>query len=373
MPREVIAHIESEATDQDTILARGPSHPALTGKELSLAVDLRRVENWSYPRIAARFGICPGTATNAIIIAECIAAGHTPAKRDANGKLLAPEVKRLRRFLMEGMKHVEIQLCMAVTAGCVSTHRKRLAADLQAEGKSHLLPRPGNGEAYSGRRLTTATKRKAVQLLMEGYGALRISRETGISKTQIGRIRTGLIKKLAHKGQCLPGCDITGRRAKVKESARFIQPSQAAELRRRLLDREPVKRAARIVGIGEKSAYALRDDLAAEMTAQGQALLCPVLDGSGADAQREVRISRWMPPGKLQRFRTLLIQHGAEEAKRMVIAEADIERRAKASRPKSFEEQLAMVAAGAKLIEKPRLTKPDPQFTLGGVASAAFG
>lgn len=43
-----------------------------------------------------------------------------------------------------------------------------------------------------------------------------------------------------------------------------------------------------------------------------------------------------------------------------------------AARPRTFEEQLAAVAAGAKLVEKPILRKPDPDYTLGGIGSAAI-
>ncbi len=40
--------------------------------------------------------------------------------------------------------------------------------------------------------------------------------------------------------------------------------------------------------------------------------------------------------------------------------------------PLTFEEKLARVAAGAKLVAVPQFRKPDPNFTLGGVASASL-
>jgi hypothetical protein len=42
---------------------------------------------------------------------------------------------------------------------------------------------------------------------------------------------------------------------------------------------------------------------------------------------------------------------------------------AKPRGPLTFEEQMARVAAGARLVEVPRFSRPAPDYTLGGVAS----
>ena len=57
---------------------------------------------------------------------------------------------------------------------------------------------------------------------MQGLGSKKITERTGVSNTQVGRIRNRLIKRLGRKGECLPGCDRDGRRTVQKESARFI-------------------------------------------------------------------------------------------------------------------------------------------------------
>ncbi len=40
--------------------------------------------------------------------------------------------------------------------------------------------------------------------------------------------------------------------------------------------------------------------------------------------------------------------------------------------PLTFDQQLARVAAGARLVAVPQFRRPDPDFTLGGVASASL-
>lgn len=343
--------------------------PPLAGCDLAEAVWLRTEEKWSYRRLGTRYGVCAATVANALLAAESRTAGFRPAKRDSSGGLKATDVKRLHDMLMQGLRHVDIQRQLAISASCVSNHRRRLAARLRDQDRSNLLPPAGGGAAYSGRKIPAKLKREAERLLMQQYGARIVSRDTGISRSQVQRIRSRLVERLARKGERLPGCDQHGCRVQVRQSARRITPYQIEQLRTRLLARQPVARAARDLGIGACSAYGIRDKLAAELRARGDELPRPIRPSRGGDVLREVLASKWMPEGKLQRYRTLLIEHGPEEAKRIVIAEADAERRAAASRPKTFAEQLARVAAGAKLVEKPRLRRADPDMTLGGVAS----
>src|SRR3546814_17712182 len=70
------------------------------------------------------------------------------------------EIERMRLMLRKGLKGVEIQLRLGVSAACVSEQRRKYRADLKARDKAPLPP-PGNGEQYSGARYSKA-KRRAV-------------------------------------------------------------------------------------------------------------------------------------------------------------------------------------------------------------------
>src|SRR3546814_8534707 len=93
---------------------------------------------------------------------------------------------------------------------------------------------------------------------------------TGVSKTVCTRIRAALVKRLARKGECLPGCDIKGRRTAQLPGLRNIHPAQVDALKRMMADGIPVRRAASMTGSGHCSAYRIRDELNNERAAQGK-------------------------------------------------------------------------------------------------------
>jgi len=354
--------------------------PKLQGARLEEAIRLREVEGWSFARIGATFGVCESAASNAILIALCPRKGFTPAQRDEHGHLLPEGLDRLRLALRRGIKGVDIQLRLGVSAACVAEQRRRYRAELKQNGKMPL-PAAGAGEAYSGRKISADLRKEVEQLLLEGYGAATVSTRTGVSNTHVGRARNRLIKRLARKGQCLPGCDIKGVRHKQIASARFITPETVAALKAKLLDRIPVRRAALELAVGLCSAYRIRDDLARELAAVGEQLPKPILPGRDRNAVLESRRANWLPEGVrwIYRYRALCVDHSAEDARTMVLAEHREEIRAEAAkvaaeraRPRTFEEQLARVAAGAKIISKVDVRRADPEFTLGGIATGAL-
>lgn len=371
LPARNIPGIRMQALKRElkdpTAIPAGRRAP-LEGHDLSRAVELRKA-GWSYARIGREFGVCESTATNALTYAECIAAGRTPAKRDAAGGLYARDAKRLRKMLLDGMKHVEIQRELGISASCVSHYRRRLEKDLRGARKSKLLPQHGGGAAYSGRKFSPALKREAERLYMTGLGTKKVSEATGISHSQCLRIRNKLVSRLRRRGEALQGCDLDGRRRITAPGVRAIPADAIAELRRRLVAREPVARAARDLGIGGCSAYRIRDELAAEFAARGEALPPPIRPGTD---HRAARRASWMPEGKFSRFRHLRQTMSHDDAKAAVLREAAEERRAEAQRPKSFEEQLALVGAGARLSRVVEVRRAAPDMTLGGVATGAL-
>jgi len=185
---------------------------------------------------------------------------------------------------------------------------------------------------------------------MEGFGTAKVSERSGVSKTSCIRIRARLRRRLHRKGQSLPGCDAAGVRHIHAESARFVTDEQRQLLREMLLDRIPVRRAARELAIGGSTAYRIRDDLAAELSSAGQTLPTPRLPGRvRSHAAPE---PYWPPanPKEIFAFRHLLQTMAFAEAKdhwRETRREARrAERADHAHRSFSFDEQLARVAAG---------------------------
>lgn len=343
--------------------------PLLKGGDVERAVAMHAAGE-SYAAIARAFGCCESTATNAVLAGRCRAAGFTPARRAADGSIVARDVARMRRLMMEGLRSVDIQLQMALSASTVAHHRRKYLAELKRKGGT--LPPPGGGERYSGRQLSIEDRRAVEALLMEGRGAKKISEATGVSNTSVGRIRNRLIARLRRRGQCLPGCDADGVRRAQVDSARFISPETVARLREQLLAGVPVARAARMVGIGGCSAYRLRHAFAAELAAEGRALPRPVRLGNGARGRKAVAQARWMPEGKLYRYWMLCRTMTADAAKAAVIREAAEERRAEAAWPKTFAEQLARARDGAQIAAVVRIARADPVMTLGGVATGAL-
>ena len=348
--------------------------PSLAGADLEEAIRLRDAGE-SFRVIGQRFGLCESAASNAVLMAMGPRLGHRPATRDAHGYLLPEEIERMRLMLRKGLKAVDIQLRMGVSAACVAEQRRRYQKDLRKRDKAPLPP-PGGGERYSGAKISRADRRRVEEMLLEGYGAPRASAATGVSKTVCVRIRATLIKRLARKGEALPGCDIKGRRLTQKAGLRQITPEQVAAVRRMISDGMPVRRAGKIAGVGLCSAYRIRDAINAERLAVGLPVLPIVRVTSHAD-RAAARAAEWLKDDKdLWRFRQLIIEQGYDAAVAAMTAEirtredaALTERRAQASRPLSFEEQLERVRGGAKVVERWQPRTVDPSYTLGGVAT----
>ncbi len=302
--------------------------------------DLPRVlamhnDGQSHEEIATAFGICPASAANALAVAKCRASGRTPARRAPDGSLMIKDLKRLHALFEAGARGVDIQVELGISASSVSTHRRRRNAELKAQGLPPLPP-AGGGQRYCGARMSAADRRAVVALFMEGYGAKTIARRIGIGQTTAKRVRDQLIKKLKRRGESLPGCDANGKRLKVKEPSRKLDPAAVEALRAHLLNRIPVQRASRFTGIGITSAYRIRDALAAELAAEGKLLPKPKLPGKSSEGRRPVKDVMPAPIAAPRRL--------------------------------SFDEQLQRVREGAAVV--PRFKPSVPiAHTLGGVGS----
>jgi predicted DNA-binding protein (UPF0251 family) len=346
----------------------------LQGDNLTEAVRLRENLGWGFARIGAHFGISESAASNAVTIALCPIRGFRPAARDKNGRLMPAELERLRLMLRKGMKGIDIQLQMGVSAGVVAEQRRRYERDLKERGKASL-PAPGNGMAYSGAKVPKAKKQEIEALYLQGYGVKKIVERVGVSNTHVLRTRSALIRRLRKKGQALPGCDINGVRFRQTEHARHIDDATIANFRNEVISGVPVARAALSVGIGTCTAYRFRDQIAAELAERGQVLPKPVRNRRG-ETQTATEAAALLPPGSINQFRKLCLTMPAAEAKALIITEKNAEqlaeekrRRIEASRPLTFEQQLARVRAGAGLVAAFVPRKADHDFTLGGVGS----
>lgn len=320
------------------VSALGPEH-------IEEAIRLREQERWSFARIGDKFGVAESSACNAVLIALCSRRGYTPAQRDSFGHLSAEGLDRVRYALKKGLKGVDIQIRLGVSASCVAEQRRRYNRELAERGKA-LLPPPGGGERYSGVKLTRQRRAEVEALYMQGLGVLKIEARTAISRTSCTRIRERLVKRLRRKGESLPGCDLRGVRHVQAHSFRHIHASQIDALRVMLFDRVPVQRAARLCAIGHCSAIKLRDELAAELLAQGKELPSPILPGrkkTGAYVD-----PFWPPtgPAQIYAFRQLLEHQPFDDAKAQWRKDRAADRRNEAVRPKSFDEQLALIASG---------------------------
>lgn len=333
----------------------------LSGGDLEEAIRLREQERWSFERIGARFGCSESAASNAVLNALCVRKGFTPAERDEFGRLTERGLERLRWMLKKGLKGVEIQLRLGVTASCVAEQRRRYNRELKANGKAPL-PMPGAGERYSGVKLNKAQKLAVEELFLGGYGTLKASKLSGVSKTACTRIRNRLVARLRRKGECLPGCDLNGVRHQQRDHSRHITDEQKAKLRELLLARVPVRRSARICGIGGSSAYRIRDEIKAEL---GDAFPKPKLPGRVTRLRAEMLNAQAIPAEWMMRFRELVREHGEPMARVMLRAEM-----LEARRSRSFEEKLKLVAAGkASVVPVRRIKRADPEQTLGGIAT----
>lgn len=350
----------------------------LRGKDLIDAMEMRTAGE-TYAAIGAAFGLSEAAAMNAVIAETGARRGFKPLIRLGNGQLHPASIETIRTMLRKGMKPRDIQERCGVSASCVAEQRRRYRTDLKQRRKAPLPP-PGAGERYSGARIDRPTKSEVERLLMEGRGSSVISRQTGVSSSTVKRLRTALVKRLRRKGECLTGCDIDGRRVRQSASVRSIPSEDIARLRELIESGTPVRRAAKLCAIGASSAYRIRDELRAQLEADGRSLKSPVLPGRVSAAHHPSRMAAWLPDGRAQiyRYRALCAAHGPETARSMIEIEAEAERariasaaRAEALRPKTFEEQLALVRSGkARVIEKiPMPTRALPDMTLGGVAT----
>ena len=344
----------------------------LSGDRLERAIALREEHGWGFPRIGREFGVSEAAACNAILIALCPRKGFTPAQRDDKGRLTAEGLARLREALRKGMKGVDIQLHLGLSAGRVAEERRRYTRHLKEQRKV-ALPPPGKGAQYSGVKLSREAKREVEALFLQGLGTKKVAERSGVSHTSAGRIRNRLIKRLRRTGQTLPGCDRKGKRTgAAHESRHYITAETVIEVRRLILDRTPVRRAAAIAGVGTSSAYKIRDALRAELEAKGEQLPAPILPGKNAAA---ARAAKWLPDGMMSRFRDLSHTHGAAEAKRIIqdevraAREAEARRRAERRGRLTLEEQLAAVRNGAGLVRTFTPSKVLPDATLGGIAT----
>lgn len=334
------------------------------------ALQLRH-QGLSYSAIGRELGMCEAAATNAVLHAECVAAGHRPIERDANGKITPEGIDRIRLMLRKGMKHRDIQTWCGVAAATITRERRRYEVFLKSNGKAPLPARNG-GERYSGVAITKAERQQVEQLYLEGYGAGKISAQSGVSRTHCLRIREKLIARLKRKGQALPGCDRNGRRHSMKDHGRSIPAANLDRLRQLILDGEPVARAARLAVVGGSTAYRIYHEIRAELAFDGKVL--PAKPWRGRHRQAVAKMLAPALPGKrwgIDRYRLLVNRDGV--AHDAAIAQV---RREWAEKLKAlpFEERIALqlAANGGKISAAFNPTRADPEGTLGGIATAAL-
>lgn len=349
----------------------------LSAEQIEEVIRLHDEEGLGFKVIGVRFGVAEGTAANAYWSAQCRRRGYRPARRDARGHLLPAEVDRLREFLRKGTKPVDIQLFMAISAACIAQERRQYNTELKARGKRPLPP-PGGGVRYSGAKIDRDSRREVERLYLEGWATPKVSAATGVSKTHCLRTRSRLVRRLRRKGESLAGCDPKGKRLHYETVLRVPEERRMA-LRRLLLERVPVRRAAIETCIGGSTAYRIRDELAAEMAERGEELPKPVLPG------RRTFAEKWLPPQRAWWvwYRQLEATIGHESARAEIeraaratvalpLEVARLVRRLEAGRVLSFEEQLARVRAGAGIVATFKPSRAVPDMTLGGVATAAL-
>ena len=340
---------------------------ALHGPLLDRAVHLFDVDGLSMEAVAREIGMGAPTVQNAVYAALCVKRGYRPAERDGNGYLTTEGRDRLREMLRKGMKHVDIQLRLAVSASTVSNERRLYSADLKARGK-RPLPLPNNGAAYSGLRITKDQRKAVEQHLLTGLGSVKVAALTGVSKTVCVRVRLKLVARLKRKGEVLAGCDRNGKRIKLVDQACRVPDADVARLKALILDRVPVKRAALMSNIGSCTAYRIRDELRDELTARGETLPGIKKLGRNHGPIADARAS-WIPAGRrnfvLYRAKLVEADGNAVLARKLTvraIAERDGE-------DPFLAEQIDRMKRGAGLVERFDYRRSDPSMTLGGVSA----
>jgi hypothetical protein len=332
------------------------------------ALKLRQ-QGLSYRAIGEQLGMCEAAATNAVLLAECGAAGHRPLERGQDGRISLAGRERLRFMLRKGMRHRDIQARCGIAAATITRERRLYEAELKERRLAPLSP-AGGGERYSGARLSAADRKEVERLYIEGWGAGKISTRTGVSRTHVLRIREALIGRLKRKRQSLAGCDQDGRRIAYKGHRRSIPPANLARLRELILEGEPVIRAARLAVVGSCTAYRLFHTLQAELAADGKTILPK--PWRGKRRQQMAHIQAPALPGKrwgIDRYRAL-VHDGAEheEAVRLVRAEW----KAKVAAMPFEERTRHQLAGGGKIAAVVRIERAGPQHTLGGIATGAL-
>jgi predicted DNA-binding protein (UPF0251 family) len=342
----------------------------LQGSRLEEAIRLREAEGWSFARIGAHMGVCESSACNAVLIALCPRKGFTPAQRDDHGRLTDEGIERLRLMLRKGLKAVDIQLRLGLSASTIAEQRRRYAADLKARGKAPLPP-AGGGEAYSGARIPRDKIREAERLLMTGLGGPKVADQVGVSKTHVQRIRGKLVKRLRRKGECLPGCDTAGKRRRIVGHVAAVPAADIAKLRQLLLQGVPVARAAVIANMGGSKAYKVRDELRAELDAEGRTLPSIVRLGRKKAPAADARAA-WLPKGRINLilYRTILRDCGGNEVEARRLTVRAIAKRD--GQDPVLAEQLDRLKRGGTVTARLDLRRPDPAYTLGGVATGAL-
>lgn len=363
------------------ILTEAPK-AKLQGARLEQAIGMREERKWSFARIAAELGgVSEAGVCNAVLNALCVRKGFRPAERDAKGRLLPEGVERLRFALRKGYKGVYIQLRLGLSAGRVAEERRRYNRELRAAGKAPL-PAPGAGQAYSGVRVPRSKIAEIEAALMEGLGTLKVAQRTGASKTTITRARNRLIRRLRRNGECLPGCDIRGKRVRVKDSFHEIPEAARVEFRRLLLEEGMCARRAGIhSGIGGSNAHRMRQAIVGEFAGSEKQLPARTpAPTRGQEHRRRIEEDALYPTGRsaMAAFRQYAAEHGYPAARQKLRvrddrAQASAAVREEARRPRTFEEQLAAVASGkAQVVPTFRASKAAPDMTLGGVATGAL-
>lgn len=341
----------------------------LTGDALAAAV---RMHDDGVPQREAsrRLGVAVSTLQNGVAAALCARSGHAPAQRTPSGRLSQEGRDRLREALRKGLKGVEIQLRLGVAAGTVSKERKRYAADLKARGK-RCLPPPGGGDRYRGVLVPKEKLREVEELLLTGMGAGKAALAVGISKTPCLAVRRRLVRRLARRGETLPGCDRAGRRTSIIFGDGHVPAASKAQLRDLLLAGMPVANAAKIAVVCARVAYAIRDELNASRAAAGLPAIIPCR--LSRDATRKARIdAEWLPKGRSNKvlYRRMLEAAGGDFAlARRATVKAMAERD---GHDPHVADQIDRMRRGAGLVAAFSPRRMDSVVTLGGVASSGL-
>lgn len=326
-------------------------------------------QGMGYEAIARILGVKPQAVSNAVLAIECERAGFTPAQRDAAGGLLRHEVERIRAFIREGLPNVEIQRRMAVSAPCVSNYRRRMKQAGEA-----IAP-AGQGLRYAGTRYDNDVRLQVDHHFMQGYGAAKVADLAGVHVSFAKKRRRKLVESLARKGECLPGCDITGRRVAVKQSSRFVTDQQKVDLQWLWLNGWAVAPAARHLGIGGSSAHKIIQTVKEQLIAQGKPFpktlaphQRPQLGHAAPPKAKPIALRPRPAPvatmPALKRAPTVIAPPPPVTAAPLMPPPPPPRRRL------SFEEQLARIAAGAGLVPTFKPTRAITEATLGGVGSA---